>query len=90
MGTPMSGTDIDPNAAQISYWNSEAGPRWVAMQESMNAMLAHLMNVALDRAHPAVGETILDIGCGCLGNCLKAEGRADPLARRLFCDWRNS
>ena len=48
----MSGTDSDTNSAQIAYWNTEAGPRWVAMQERMDAMLAPLMNAALDRARP--------------------------------------
>jgi hypothetical protein len=46
----MSDTETARNAAQIAYWNSEAGPRWVAMQERMDMMLAPLMNAALDRA----------------------------------------
>jgi SAM-dependent methyltransferase len=74
----MSGTDTDPNTAQIAYWNSEAGPRWVAMQERMDAMLAPLMNAALDLARPAVGETVLDIGCGCGATLLELANRVGP------------
>jgi len=74
----MPATDSDTNAAQIAYWNSEGGPRWVAMQERMDAMLAPLMNVALDRARPAVGETVLDIGCGCGATLLEVANRVGP------------
>jgi SAM-dependent methyltransferase len=74
----MSGTDTDTNSAQIAYWNSEAGPRWVAMQERMDAMLAPLMNAALDRARPAVGEAVLDIGCGCGATLLELANRVGP------------
>jgi hypothetical protein len=54
----VSDAGIDRNTAQIAYWNSEAGPRWVAMQERTDAMLAPLMHAALDRAHPVAGETV--------------------------------
>ena len=74
----MSDTDTARNAAQIAYWNSEAGPRWVAMQERMDAMLAPLMTAALDRARPAVGETVLDVGCGCGATLLALADRVGP------------
>jgi SAM-dependent methyltransferase len=74
----MSGTDANSNTAQITYWNNEAGPRWVAMQERMDATLAPLMNVALDRARPAAGETVLDIGCGCGATLLELASRVGP------------
>jgi SAM-dependent methyltransferase len=67
-----------PNASQIAYWNSEAGPRWVAMQERMDAMLAPLLHAALDWARPAVGESVLDIGCGCGATLLALAGRVGP------------
>lgn len=74
----MSDADSARNAAQIAYWNTEAGPRWVAMQERMDAMLAPLLNAALDRASPAVGETVLDLGCGCGATVLALAERVGP------------
>ena len=74
----MSDTRTGPNAAQITYWNSEAGPRWVAMQERMDAMLAPLLDAALDCARPAAGERVMDIGCGCGASLLALAGRVGP------------
>ncbi len=74
----MSGTEITTNATQIAYWNSEAGPRWVATQENMDRMLAPLMNAALDRTRPTVGESVLDVGCGCGATLLELAHRVGP------------
>ena len=46
----MAGEALDANAAQRRYWNTVAGPRWVATpgfrerrnQESLALLLAHL------------------------------------------------
>lgn len=53
------------NADQAAFWNEEAGPRWVAAQERMDALMAPLTEAALDHAAPRPGERVLDIGCGC-------------------------
>jgi SAM-dependent methyltransferase len=82
----MSESGTGPNAAQIDYWNTEAGPRWVANQERMDAMLAPLMNAALDRARPAAGERVLDIGCGCGATLLALAARVGPQGSVLGVD----
>ena len=54
-----------PNQDQISYWNGEAGHRWVAEQERLDAMMAETTLALLDAADPQLGESVLDVGCGC-------------------------
>src|ERR1700733_542663 len=60
----MSGQVQDSNEAQRHYWNTVAGPRWVASpgfrerrnQESLTLLLACLRITG--------GESVLEIGCG--------------------------
>jgi SAM-dependent methyltransferase len=60
----MADETLDANAAQRRYWNTVAGPRWVASpgfrerrnQESLALLLAHLGDVT--------GKSVLEIGCG--------------------------
>jgi SAM-dependent methyltransferase len=54
-----------PNAEQIRYWNETIGPRWVEMGDLLDAQIAPLGLAAMERAQPAPGERVLDIGCGC-------------------------
>ena len=53
------------NADQIAYWNGPSGQRWTDRQELQDRMLAPVLDVLIDRAKPAPGEHILDVGCGC-------------------------
>ncbi|HAH09569.1 MAG TPA: SAM-dependent methyltransferase [Alphaproteobacteria bacterium] len=53
------------NQDQIAYWNGEAGARWVAEQERLDAMMAATTIALLDAADPQAGEHVLDVGCGC-------------------------
>jgi SAM-dependent methyltransferase len=60
----MAEEALDANAAMRRYWNTVAGPRWVATpgfrerrnQESLALLLGHL--------GLAGGESVLEIGCG--------------------------
>jgi SAM-dependent methyltransferase len=60
----MSNNISDANEAQRHYWNTVAGPRWVASpgfrerrnQESLALLLTHLRLTG--------GESVLEIGCG--------------------------
>jgi SAM-dependent methyltransferase len=63
------------NQDQIDYWNGEAGRRWTAEQERLDAMMAETSLALLDAADPQSGEQILDVGCGC-GSTSIAYGEA--------------
>ncbi len=53
------------NQEQIRYWNEQGGPRWVQMQEKLDAQIDPLGLVALQRAAIQPGERVIDVGCGC-------------------------
>jgi SAM-dependent methyltransferase len=60
----MAGEALDANAAQRRYWNTVAGPRWVAargFRERRNEESAALL---MPRLGITSGESVLEIGCG--------------------------
>jgi SAM-dependent methyltransferase len=54
-----------PNAEQIEYWNEKSGPKWVQFQDAIDARIEAIGERAIERAAPAPGERVLDVGCGC-------------------------
>ncbi len=54
-----------PNAKQISYWNEVSGPKWVALDGTIDKLITPLGTRALDAADARPGERVLDVGCGC-------------------------
>ncbi|WP_299554932.1 class I SAM-dependent methyltransferase [uncultured Tateyamaria sp.] len=52
------------NAEQEEFWTSNAGPKWVAQQAQMDAVLAPVMALLMARAPLEKGDRVLDIGCG--------------------------
>ena len=67
-----------PNAQQIEYWNKQAGPAWVAAQELLDDQIGPLGLLAIDRAAPAPGECVLDLGCGCGQTTVQLGERVGP------------
>jgi len=53
------------NADQIAYWNTDAGQKWAAAQERLDAMLAPVSAELIKTAAIQLGERVLDVGCGC-------------------------
>lgn len=53
------------NAQQIAYWNGPGGERWLGRQEAQDAVLAPISDALVARADVAVGDRVLDVGCGC-------------------------
>lgn len=82
----MSLTPSGPNAEQISYWNEQSGPKWVALEEMLDAQLEPLGRLAMERAGVAARERVLDVGCGCGQTCLQLAARVGPAGSVLGVD----
>lgn len=75
-----------PNAQQIEYWNEVAGPKWVALEDLLDAQIRGLSLEALARTRPERGERVVDVGCGCGGTTLEIAGRVGPSGQVLGVD----
>ena len=53
------------NTDQIAYWNGAPGMRWLARQQSQDAILAPVAQALYKRAGLHAGQRIVDVGCGC-------------------------
>ncbi len=60
----MTGNVQDTNEAQRHYWNTVAGPRWVASPGFREQRNQESLAMLLDRLRLAGGESVLEIGCG--------------------------
>jgi SAM-dependent methyltransferase len=75
-----------PNAEQISYWNEQSGPKWVTLQEMLDAQIEPLGRLAMERAGIAARERVVDVGCGCGQTCLQLGERVGPEGAVLGVD----
>ena len=60
----MTGEVLDANAAQRRYWNTVAGPRWVAAPGFRERRNQESTALLLARLGIAGAENVLEIGCG--------------------------
>jgi ubiquinone/menaquinone biosynthesis C-methylase UbiE len=66
------------NVDQFEAWNGEHGTRWVASADRRDHVLAPVADVLLEAARPAIGEAVLDVGCGCGATTLAAAELVSP------------
>ena len=64
-----------PNEDMIAYWNEVAGPRWVEQRPRLDAFMAPLTQVLVERIGFRPGQSVVDIGCGAGSLCLEAKQR---------------
>src|SRR5215472_15375505 len=60
----MAGEAVDANAAQRRYWNTVAGPRWIAAPGFRERRNQESTALLMPRLGIASGERVLEIGCG--------------------------
>ena len=77
---------VKSNKEQIDFWNGDAGKRWVAQQERLDAMLADIGAAVLKTAAAKSGEHVLDIGCGCGKTSLELADAVGPSGRVVGAD----
>ncbi|MES2034180.1 MAG: class I SAM-dependent methyltransferase [Pseudomonadota bacterium] len=63
------------NAAQIAYWNAQAGETWAEQQDKLDRQLEPLGEAAMAALAPTPGEQLIDIGCGAGQTTLALAGR---------------
>jgi len=74
------------NVAQANYWNSEAGRKWVKFQEGLDTTFAPVSERLWQRARPATGDRVLDIGCGTGATTLDLAARVGPEGKVIGID----
>jgi ubiquinone/menaquinone biosynthesis C-methylase UbiE len=74
------------NQEQVRYWNEQSGPRWVKLQQQLDAQINQLGLFAMQRAAVQPGEHVIDVGCGCGQASLQLAERVGPQGTALGGD----
>ncbi|MDQ1154631.1 class I SAM-dependent methyltransferase [Brevundimonas sp. SORGH_AS_0993] len=78
----MSGAAASPTLD----WNGDSGRRWVENQDRLDRMLAAYGEALARAADPAVGDHVLDVGCGAGATTFDMAARVGPGGRVVGLD----
>ncbi|MEX0349533.1 MAG: class I SAM-dependent methyltransferase [Paracoccaceae bacterium] len=68
-----------PNADQQEYWSATpSGIKWLTYEDHLDAAMAPILDLIIDRARLRLGERIIDIGCGTGASLLAAAKQVGP------------
>lgn len=86
--TPKDTAPMDTaNPDQAEFWGtSPSGAKWITHQAALDAALAPVLDLVLDRAGLAPGMSVLDIGCGTGASVLEISDRVGPSGDVLGLD----
>ncbi len=82
----MANCAVGDNEAQVQYWNSAAGEKWVRHQEVMDQQLEVVTDLLLQTAAPRARESVLDVGCGTGATLLRLATAVGKEGHVLGCD----
>lgn len=74
------------NSEQADFWTAQAGPKWVAQQGLLDALMQPVLDGVLSRAPLKTGDSVLDIGCGTGASTLQAARIVGDTGRVLGAD----
>jgi SAM-dependent methyltransferase len=81
---------LDPKVVSmddpIQYWNEQAGPKWVMLQEQLDKLMDPLGRHLMDWSEVGPGERVLDVGCGCGSTSLELAERVGPSGQVVGLD----
>ncbi len=74
------------NEGQAAFWSELGGEAWVAYQDQMDRQLGVVGAAALSSLNVQIGESVLDVGCGCGATTLELSASVGATGRVVGLD----
>ena len=74
------------NHRQAAYWNVDIAQKWIDHQAALDLRFRAITDLLIERAAPAPGERVVDIGCGTGATLLEVAPRVGPKGLVLGLD----